>query len=56
MEIQNVNSDAELEDVTSHQRNDQVVPEHEPEHSDTPFSPLKATLIPDKNTGKVGVL
>ena len=52
LEIQNVNSDAELKDVVSHQRNDQVVPEHEPEHFDTPFSPLKATPILDKNTGR----
>ena len=52
LEMGNVNSGAELEDVVSHQGNDQVVPEHVPEHCETLFSPLKATPIPDKNTGR----
>ena len=41
------NDDAELEDV-SDLGNDKVVPEH----PDTPFSPLKATPNPDKNSGR----
>ena len=47
LEVENAtNHDTELEDV-SDLGNDQVVPEH-PE----PFSPLKATPNPDKNSGR----
>ena len=48
MKLENVtNDDAELEDV-SDLGNDKVVPGH----PDTPFSPLKATPNPDKNSGR----